>query len=58
MIQVGAAPDAVELEIQVDTHHVSADQVKALMLDLESLMVGAAFDPNLPTDMRPTPEAE
>ncbi|MHA6765559.1 condensation domain-containing protein [Streptacidiphilus sp. PAMC 29251] len=53
MIQVGAALDTVELEIQVDTHHVSADQVHALMLDLEALVVGAAFDPKLPTGVRP-----
>jgi hypothetical protein len=55
MIQVGTAADTVELEVQVDTHHVSVDEVKALMLDLESLVVGAAFDPKLPTGVRPTP---
>jgi hypothetical protein len=42
MIQVGSAPDAVELEIHVDTHHVSVDEVVSLMLDLEALVVGAA----------------
>jgi hypothetical protein len=57
MIQVGAALDTVELEIQVDTHHVSVDEVKALMLGLEALVVGAAFDPDLPTDVRPMPAA-
>ncbi|MFC1435465.1 condensation domain-containing protein [Streptacidiphilus sp. N1-3] len=55
MIQVGSAPDTVELEIQVDTHHVSADEVNALMRDLESLVVEAAFDPTLPTAVRPMP---
>jgi hypothetical protein len=58
MIQVGGALDTVELEIQVDTHHVSADEVRALVLDLEALVVGAAFDPDLPTGVRPTPAAE
>lgn len=55
MIQVGAAMDTVELEIHADTHHVSVDEVKALMLDFEALVVGAAFDPNLPTGVRPMP---
>jgi hypothetical protein len=45
MIQVGTAADTVELEIQVDTHHVSVEQVKALMLDLEALVVESALDP-------------
>ncbi|WP_328912013.1 MULTISPECIES: condensation domain-containing protein [unclassified Streptomyces] len=57
MIQVGAAMDTVELEIHADTHHVSVDEVKALMLDFEALVVGAAFDPNLPTGVRPMPAA-
>jgi hypothetical protein len=39
MIQVGMSPDTVELEVQVDTHHVSVDEVQALMLDMESLLV-------------------
>ena len=43
MVQVAATEDAVELEVQVDTHHVSADDVPALMLDLESLLVDAVF---------------
>ena len=57
MIQVGTALHTVELEIQVDTHHVSADEVGALMLDLEALVGGAAFDPDLPTGVRPVPAA-
>ncbi|MFG1805142.1 condensation domain-containing protein [Streptomyces sp. NPDC049040] len=57
MIQVGAAEDTVELEIQVDTHHVSVDEVKALVLDLESLVVDAVSDPKLPTGVRPIPAA-
>jgi hypothetical protein len=52
MVQVGAAAGAIELEIQVDTHHVSAEEIKALMLDLERLVVDAAFDPDLPTGVR------
>ncbi|MGW5354171.1 condensation domain-containing protein [Streptomyces sp. NPDC004031] len=52
MVQVGAAEDTVELEIQVDTHHVSADGVHALMLDLEELVVAAALDPATPTGVR------
>ncbi|WP_329180675.1 condensation domain-containing protein [Streptomyces sp. NBC_01477] len=55
MIQVGAAQDAVELEIQVDTHHVSADEVSALMRDLEALVVAAVFDRDLPAGVRPAP---
>ena len=55
MIQVGAALHTVELEVQVDTHHVSVDEVKALMLDVEALVVGAAFDPSVPTGVRPMP---
>ncbi|CAG6395102.1 condensation domain-containing protein [Streptomyces cocklensis] len=51
MVQVGAAGDAVELEIQVDTHHVSADEVHALMLDLEAVVVAAALDPDTPTGL-------
>jgi hypothetical protein len=43
MVQVAATEDAVELEVQVDTHHVSVDEVRALMLDLESLLVNAVF---------------
>jgi hypothetical protein len=57
MIQVEAAADTVELEIQVDTHHISVDEVKALVLDLEALVVEAAFDPDLPTKVRSTPPA-
>ncbi|WP_194924653.1 condensation domain-containing protein [Catenulispora pinisilvae] len=53
MVQVEATTDTVELEVQVDTHHVSVDQVQALMVDLESLLVTAAFDPNLPTSWVP-----
>lgn len=49
MVQVGAIADAVELEVQVDTHHVSAEEVPVLMADLEALLVSAAFDPDLPT---------
>ena len=41
MVQVSATSDAVELEVQVDTHHVSADEVPSLMLELESLLVAA-----------------
>ncbi|MBS2535337.1 hypothetical protein KGQ20_21465 [Catenulispora sp. NF23] len=52
MVQVGAAMDTVELEVHVDTHHVSVDQVRALMVDFESLLVTAAFDPDLPTGVR------
>ncbi|MFC1420558.1 condensation domain-containing protein [Streptacidiphilus cavernicola] len=55
MIQVGTAADTVELEIHVDTHHVSVDEVRALMLDLEALVLAAASDPGLPTGVRPTP---
>ena len=55
MIQVGTALHTVELEIQVDTHHVSADEVQTLMLDWEALVVAAAHDPALPTGVRPTP---
>lgn len=55
MIQVGTAMDTVELEIQVDTHHVSMDELQALMLDLEALVVGAALDPNLLIEVRPAP---
>ncbi|MFI0938637.1 condensation domain-containing protein [Streptomyces sp. NPDC021020] len=55
MVQVGAAADTVELEIQVDTHHVSADDVHALMLDLEALVVAAALDPATPTGVRTAP---
>jgi hypothetical protein len=54
MIQVGDAPQGVELLIQVDTHYVSVEEVEALVLDLESLVVEAAFDPNLPTKVRST----
>jgi len=43
MVQVAATEEAVELEVQVDTHHVSTDDVRALMLDLESLLVDAVF---------------
>ncbi|MEZ0114525.1 hypothetical protein ABH920_008560 [Catenulispora sp. EB89] len=39
MIQVGTSPDTVELEVQVDTHHVSVAEVQALVLDMESLLV-------------------
>ena len=39
MIQVGTSPLTVELEVQVDTHHVSVAEVQALMLDMESLLV-------------------
>jgi hypothetical protein len=45
MVQVGAAEDTVELEVQVDTHHVSAEAVHALVLDLEALVVAAALTP-------------
>lgn len=55
MVQVGAAGEAVELEIQVDTHHVSADGVHALMLGLEALVVAAALDPDTPTGVRAAP---
>jgi hypothetical protein len=56
MIQAGAAPGgAVELEIQVDTHHVSADEIIALMLDLEALVIAAAFDPERPTGVAAAP---
>ncbi|SHL27225.1 condensation domain-containing protein [Actinacidiphila paucisporea] len=57
MVQVGTALDTVELEFHVDTHHVSADEVTALMRDVEALVVGAAFDPALPTGVRPMPAA-
>ncbi|MEY9855566.1 hypothetical protein ABH935_001170 [Catenulispora sp. GAS73] len=39
MIQVGTSPDTVELEVQVDTYHVSVAEVQALVLDMESLLV-------------------
>jgi hypothetical protein len=52
MIQAGDAPDGVELLIQVDTHYVSVDEVEALALDLESLVVEAALDPGLPSMRR------
>lgn len=57
MIQVGTALDTVELEFHVDTHHVSADEVAALMRDMEAIVVGAAFDPDVPTGVRPAPAA-
>ncbi|ACU69806.1 condensation domain protein [Catenulispora acidiphila DSM 44928] len=41
MVQVSATSDAVELEVQVDTHHVSANEARALVLELESLVVRA-----------------
>jgi condensation domain-containing protein len=43
MVQVAATEAAVELEVQVDTHHVSADDARALMLNIESLLVDAMF---------------
>lgn len=43
MVQVAATEAAVELEVQVDTHHVSADDARALMLNIESLLVDAVF---------------
>ncbi|MEY9927807.1 hypothetical protein ABH926_002441 [Catenulispora sp. GP43] len=52
MVQVSATPDGLELEVQVDTHHVSADEAHALMLDLESLLVAAVFDADLATGVR------
>jgi hypothetical protein len=57
MIQVGTVRDTIELEIQVDRHHLSADEVRMLMLDLESLLVEAVFDPDLPTGVRSAPTA-
>jgi len=58
MVQIGSSLDTVELEIQVDTHHVSVDEVQAFALDLEALVVAAAFDPELPTEVRSVPTAE
>ncbi|NJP44582.1 condensation domain-containing protein [Actinacidiphila epipremni] len=52
MIQVGAAQDTVELEVQVDTHHVSVGQVGELVRDMEALAVASASDPELPTGVR------
>lgn len=45
MVQVAATPDAdaIELEVQVDTHHVSVDEVQALMTDLESMVLRASL---------------
>jgi len=53
MIQVGGAPDAVEVLTQLDTHYVSREEAEALVLDMESLVVKAACDPDLPTGIRP-----
>ncbi|MEY9888227.1 hypothetical protein ABIA31_001867 [Catenulispora sp. MAP5-51] len=52
MVQVSAVQDALELEVQVDTHHLSADGAHALMLDLESLLVAAVYDADLPTGVQ------
>ena len=53
MIQVGGVPDAVEVLTQLDTHYVSVEEAEALLLDMETLVVKAAFDPDLPTGVRP-----
>lgn len=49
MIQVAGAGEVVEVEVQVDTHHVSVDEARALVVDLEALLVAAAFDSDVPT---------
>jgi hypothetical protein len=53
MIQVGTAPDTFELLVQVDTHYVSVEEAEAVVMDMESLAVKAAYDPDLPTEVRP-----
>ena len=45
--------DAVEVLTQLDTHYVSMEEAEALVLDMESLVVKAACDPDLPTGVRP-----
>ena len=58
MVQVGTASDTFELLVQVDTHYVSVEEAEAVVMDLESLMVKAASDPNLPTEVKPMPKTE
>jgi hypothetical protein len=40
---------AVYLEVWTDTHHFALDQIEALVLAMEAVVVEAAFDAKAPT---------
>jgi len=54
-ISVDAAPGAVDLTICADTHRLGPDAIEALSLEMERVLIDAAFDPAAPTGVRGLP---
>jgi hypothetical protein len=52
MSRQATSPDAVDVSICADTHHLGPAEIEALALELEAVMVEAAFDATAPTGVR------
>jgi hypothetical protein len=51
-LRPATSPDAVDVSICADTHHLGPAEIEAFALELEAVMVEAAFDATAPTGVR------